>query len=212
MTSSIESRPTRARGLIPLAVGACFSAALLGCGPMPDSDTVATQAPESQTSDAAPETHGATPGCDTMNPLAASEHEQFVLRASDEAPPARAESTLTHFMRVAGPQARAAMDAAVTWQGCTWPVDFHRAVTQYTAELPQTATEQLQSELRDARYPESTLGPATVFTTTESSSEQPDAATDVTYLFVDEMWITILDNSPANFAQSALEGLAETAP
>lgn len=208
-----------------LAAVLCLSVllAIVGCADTgaPDSGapsrTTAPTAPstEAPTADPEPQTI-VLPDCESMNATIQGESDEFYALANTGGGVSahRGEVDATIFNDSVGPVARNAMAEAVQLRGCTWPVQYHNIVTQYVAEIPSETQESLIAELRDSLYVESTAGPALRFDHTEHGD--PDALitidTDITYLFLGEVWIAIVGNGQLDYAQGALDGLFAVNP
>lgn len=208
-----------------IAAGLCLSAllAVAGCADTgaPDSGepsrTTAPTVPSTEAPTPDPEPQPVVlPDCESMNATIQGESDEFYALANTGGGVSahRGEVDATIFNDSVGPVARNAMAEALQLRGCTWPVQYHNIVTQYVAEIPPETRETLIAELRDSLYVESTAGPALRFDYTEHGD--PDALiaidTDITYLFLGEIWIAIVGNGQLDYAQGALDGLFAVNP
>lgn len=198
-----------------LAVAGCSDAGAADSGE--PSRTSAPTAPSPETPTADPEPQPVVlPDCESMNATIQGESDEFYALANTGGGVSahRGEVDTTIFNDSVGPVARNAMAEATQLRGCTWPVQYHNIVTQYVAEIPSETRETLIAELRDSLYLESTAGPALRFDHTEHGD--PEALitidTNITYLFLGEIWIAIVGNGQLDYAQGALDGLIAVNP
>lgn len=157
----------------------------------------------------------ALPSCDVMNVTAAGESDDFyALQGTAGVSAPRGETNLDTFNQYAGPSAQAAMAQALQLRGCTWPVHYHNVVTQYTVELPDAARDDLIAALRASDYVESAIGAALKFDYTIFGD--PNAMIvldiDVTYLFLENVWIAIIGNGQLDYADAALSAVRDANP
>lgn len=223
MTSEAPSGMENARKALRIGRLAILLTGVLastGCagGAAPE-ETTPTTSPPAPTSNApapAPSEKPqsiALPDCETMNATIAGESDAFYeLQGEAGVTAHRGAVDLSIFDDTVGPSAQEAMTRATQVAGCTWPVHYHNIVTQYVAQIPAETGEWLIAELRGSVYVESTTGPAIRFDHTEPSDSPFTVATDITYLFFDDVWIAIVGNGSLDYAQAALDGLAAANP
>lgn len=201
---------------------------LTGCGPKAD-EAEQTQSPEATVEESAtpepepepeptesepvtePESARIVlPECEAMNQTASQEHAEFIANGGTAQ---ISEIDLNSFNETAGPVARNAMKSSTQVRGCSWPVSYHNGVNQYVAELSQEAQQPLLAGLRDSAFSESTLSDAVVFRYTQSVENMVSTADQhITYLFIDDIWITIIDNGAFDYSQAALDGVRAVNP
>lgn len=197
---------------------------LTGCGPKAD-EAEQTQSPQATVEESAtPEPKPAEsepvtepesarivlPECEAMNQTASQEHAEFIASGGTVQ---ISEIDLNSFNETAGPVAKDAMASVARVRGCSWPVSYHNGVNQYVAELSQESQQPLLAGLRDSAFSESTLGDAVVFSHTQSVENMVSTADQhITYLFIDDIWITIIDNGAFDYSQAALDGVRAVNP
>lgn len=154
------------------------------------------------------------PTCETMNATIEGESDAFYTLQGDAGVTAhRGEVGLNILNDTVGPIAQATMAEAVQVQGCTWPVHYHNVVTQYVAELPDADRDALIEALRASDYVESTEGDATRFDyTIYGEPGLITINTDITYLFIGEVWIAIMGNGQLEYAPAALAAVFDLNP
>lgn len=142
--------------------------------------------------------------CDVMNDTAFTEATEAI--ASLGLTATIDEMDTSRFLSTVGPVAQEAMNKAVQVSGCYYPVYFHNAVWQWDAELAAADQAPLVEALRaDSTISESALGDATVFNYTQDPF-------NITYIFIDEVWVAILENGELDYGPAALKGVLAANP
>lgn len=151
------------------------------------------------------------PECDAMNATAQQQYLDFGPELFAE--PA-GETGPTAFTETVGPSALEAMTQAAQSRGCRWPVHSQGAVMQYVAELDQANQATLLAALRaDSGIVESSLAGALTFGYEAPAPHPAMNATAITYIFVGDVWITILDYAGnRDYRQAALDGVLAVNP
>lgn len=187
---------------------------LTGCGGQ--EDTQAEPRPDAVSQSPTPESTPepapiALPACEVMNATAQQEHQDFGPEMFSE--PA-GETDAATFNEVSDPVAQEAMGKALQQRGCRWPVHSQGTVTEYVAELPATDQAALIDGLRaDPGITEASLGEAASFSYTVPAPNPMMSATDVTHIFVGDVWIALFNYAgQREYVQAALDGVLAANP
>jgi len=147
--------------------------------------------------------------CEDMNATAFAEASKAIEKYGLTSP--IQEVDLTSFNLSVGPVAQATMTKHRQVAGCRYPVYLHNVVEQWVAEVAQTEQATLIASLRaDATIAESELRGATVFSYTQEGAMAETET--VTYLFIADVWVAIVDNGALDYTPAALDGVLAANP
>ncbi|QIM15168.1 LppP/LprE family lipoprotein [Leucobacter insecticola] len=146
-----------------------------------------------------------------MNATAKTEADAFAPNASGATVK---ETGLDSFLSQAGPIAREAMAKAVAVKGCSFNVYFTNGLSEWVAEVSQADQVPLIAGLRESDYVESQLGEALRFNYTEEGDPNAFLKIDThfTYIFIGDIWISIIGNGQLDYDQAALDGVLAANP
>ncbi|KAM9862972.1 hypothetical protein ACI1US_01110 [Leucobacter sp. BZR 635] len=155
----------------------------------------------------------ALPECEAINLAAEAEQQAFLDSVGPEnITGSYGETDRALFTEFASPAALTAVESVVQERNCNWVIYLDSVyLFQFTAELPQSAMAPLFAELRNEGFTETERGDARVFTVALATGDMRGIM-GVTHAFIGDIWITLVENSVGDYAQSALESVVAANP
>lgn len=149
------------------------------------------------------------PGCDAMNPNLQWWHEESAPKYPAMDP--IGQVGLEQFEMYAGPTAQEAMNNAIQYRGCYYPLHLELAAFEWIAELPAPDQARLVDALSsDPSITSYVFGDALAFQYRVVLEYGVRDEIQITYVFVGDAWITVFDGLPAGeLGISDLEDLLE---
>ena len=158
------------------------------------------------------------PECDAMNASAQQEHEdfgpdQFTYEAGEVELPDLSERVSPDTMEPLN-KYQPFYNKASSSRICFWPGNFEGHVVENVSEVDARVRDEAIDQMRKDELAESKLGNVTVFRElVVPEDSKSDTKTHVYYMFVDDVWITVINHGGGGeYNFSALDGVVAANP
>ena len=200
--------PTAAALFASLLAGALSLTGCYSLDPLPGPTATAGAG-----SEASPSPTIVLPDCHHINPVAEAEQAAFLKSFGRERITASyGETDRTLFTEFAGDSALAALPAIVQERNCNWVIYLDSVyLSQFTAELPQSAMAPLIESLRTQDFTEHRRGIATVFTRAVPTGDMRGTM-GISHTFIGDIWISLIENTTSAYEQSATDAILDANP